>query len=242
MLAPTGLVSVIIPTTDKESEILKECISAINQSTYRNFEIIVVNEGLERSKQRNIGIQRAKGEYILILDSDQIITPYLLDECMDMARSGYNALYIPERIVTKGFFGYLRNWERQFYTGTCIDVVRFVKKDRCPLFDENMSGPEDSSWDRKVKGLKIVSNRYLYHKDNVTLTSYFKKKMYYTKSMKRFEEEYPNDLVLDFKYRCWTVFTENGKWKKFFSSPHLAFGVMLIILLRGIIYTCLKKY
>src|SRR5574343_184163 len=148
------LVSIIIPT-HKGDKILPECLKAIEYSTYKKIEIIVVDEGLERSAQRNIGINRTRGEYFLILDSDQLITPNLIRECLDKI-GNHNGVYIPEKIITKGFFGYLRNWERQFYTGTPIDVVRFVKKD-CPLFDESMSGPEDSDWDRRIGGTRTTS-------------------------------------------------------------------------------------
>ena len=67
------LVSIIIPT-HKDAQI-ENCVACIKQSTYKNIEIIVVDEGKERSAQRNIGMDRAKGDYYLILDSDQMVEP-----------------------------------------------------------------------------------------------------------------------------------------------------------------------
>jgi glycosyltransferase involved in cell wall biosynthesis len=234
---PDYLVSVIIPIRPKED--ISLVLSSLNNSTYKNIEIIVVDEGLERSDQRNIGIARAKGEYLLILDSDQAVSPVLIEECVTLAKFGYSAVYIPEVIKTKGLFAYIRNWERQFYTATPIDVVRFVRKD-CPYFDNTMSGPEDSDWDRRVEGRRLTSVSPLYHYDNIGVLDYFRKKAYYSKSMRRFADKHPNDKVLDWKWRCFGVFLENGKWKKFLARPDLTILVLGIIFIRGLIYYAKK--
>lgn len=90
------LVSIIIPSKDNE-DVLKQCIRSIYaHTTYQNFEIIVVDNGstarvrigLENFKQEcpftylyipmdfnfshmcNVGVQEAKGEFILLLNDD----------------------------------------------------------------------------------------------------------------------------------------------------------------------------
>jgi len=149
---------------------------------------------------------------------------------------GYGAIYIPEIIKTKGIFAYIRNWERQFYNATSIDVVRFVRAEFCPKFDTELNGPEDSAWDRKVMGIRTTSRNPLYHYDNIGMLKFFSKKAYYSKSMKKYAEKYPGDQCLNFWWRCFGVFIENGKWKRFLSRPDLALAVLTIILVRGIIY------
>ena len=233
------MVSIVIPK--RKGEDISKCLDSISQSKYKGYEIIIVDEGLERSEQRNIGIGRAKGEYVLILDSDQYISQCLLTDCVWRAERGYDAIYIPEKIITTGWFGRLRDWERQFYTATCVDVPRFVRKSACPYFDRSMSGPEDSDWGQRIPGLRATSIACLYHEDNVTLLSYFSKKAYYSKSMKRYQEKWPDDKVLDFKYRCFQIFLEDGKWKRFIKSPIAALGVMTLIFIRGIIYLCARE-
>lgn len=227
-------VSVIIPI--RRGENTDNIIASILSSDFKDYEIIVVDEGLERSRQRNIGIDRAKGEYLLILDSDQRVSSFLIGECVRKINCGIDAIYIQEIIKTKGLFAYIRNWERQFYTATPIDVVRFVRRENCPKFDEAMVGPEDSDWDRQIEGIRSISIAPLYHYDNVGVIDFFYKKAYYCKSMKRFAERNPDDKILNFWWRCFGVFVEQGKWKRFLSRPDLAIAVLTLIFVRGVIY------
>ncbi len=103
-LVPKGKVSVVIPSKDNP-RVLSNCIhSVLESSTYRDFEIIVVDNGssaknrerVERMRQMlepayrflyhyepmefnfsrmcNIGVSLAKGEYVLLLNDDIEIT------------------------------------------------------------------------------------------------------------------------------------------------------------------------
>lgn len=232
------LISIIIPVVKNDPHVA-EAIDCIGQSTYPHYEVIVVDEGLERSAQRNIGMSRAKGKYLLILDSDMMITPFLLEECVELMFWNPHcvALYIPERIVTEGWFGALRDWERQFYNGTLVDVVRFVRADRCPKFDEEMHGVEDSDWERRMPyGAKMTTRNHFDHHDKVGVIKYLRKKAYYAKCLNIYKRKNPGDKLLTFRYRCCHVFISDGKWKRFLRSPHLAIGVMLLLFARGLIY------
>jgi len=238
------LISCIIPIVRGDIHI-QNCIKAIKASTYKNVEIIVVDEGLERSAQRNIGIKKAKGEYLIWIDSDMRLHPNLLEDCVKKIK-GHTAVYIPETIVTEGWFGYLRNWERQFYNGSLVDVVRFIRTKDCPLFDEDLHGVEDSSWEREIlknnpQANFSVSDFPFYHHDKVGLIKYLKKKAYYAQCLNKYSRKNPGDRLLTFKYRCWEVFTENGKWKRLISRPHLAVGVFLLLFARGMIYIYARK-
>lgn len=222
-------VSVIVPNHGRDLSILKASLPL-------NVEFIEVNLGLERSEQRNIGIKQAHGTYYLILDSDQSISPGLIEECCKLVSMGYSCVYIPEIIIAKSFFGRIRAFERTFYTGTCIDVPRFVHFYACPTFDTMLHGPEDSDWGHRIMGVRGISKNVLYHHDDIGFREYCKKKAYYSKSLKRYREKWPEDKCFNLKYRCWTVFTEKGKWKRLIRHPVLSLGILFILIVRGIIY------
>lgn len=92
--------SIIIPVYNVEKYI-KKCLDSVFSQTYKDYEVIVVNDGTKDnsmnivkeydvkiinqknqglSEARNVGLKNAKGEYILFLDSDDYIEKDLLKE------------------------------------------------------------------------------------------------------------------------------------------------------------------
>lgn len=238
-----GLVSVVIPTCKNKQECenaIDMCLYSLSMSTYKNIEIICIDEGKERSAQRNIGLKSARGEYILYLDDDQFVSPELIAECVDLMKY-YDAIYIPEIIVTDNWFGKMRNWERQFYTGTAVDCIRFFRAEGMPEFDERLHGPEDADFDHKYEGNRTISKNPLYHADNISLVKYLSKKVYYARSMESYRRRWPNDKVLDWRYRCFGIFLEDGKWRRLIQNPIYSIVLMALIFLRGLIYLLRKR-
>ena len=98
-------ISIIIPIFNSENYI-KECLNSLIYQTFKNFEIICVNDGstdntLEILKEfknkdkrihiinqnnigaeiaRNIGMKESKGEYLMFLDSNDIFSDTMLEE------------------------------------------------------------------------------------------------------------------------------------------------------------------
>jgi len=212
---------------------------SLSISTYKQIEIICIDENKECSIQRNIGLRAARGEFIFYLDDDQYVSKELITECVSLMKK-YDAVYIPEIIVTDNWFGHGRNWERRFYTGTPVDCIRFFKA-RELYFDESISGPEDADYDHRYGGIRTISKNPLYHADNITFVQYLKKKAYYAKSMELYRRRWPYDKVLDFWYRCFWIFFEKGKWKMVARKPHYALAVFVTIFLRGVFYLCRKR-
>lgn len=101
------LISIIIPTYNRVNTLPKTVASVINQ-TYSNWECIIVDDGstddtetlcrdwidndsrlqyIQRtispkgaSHCRNIGLAAAKGDYVIFLDSDDILLPHCLEQ------------------------------------------------------------------------------------------------------------------------------------------------------------------
>lgn len=101
-------ISVIVPIYNSE-KYLEQCINSILHQTYKDFELILVNDGSDDrsgeicekyeqqdkriryiwrensgvSSTRNLGMSIAVGEYITFVDSDDFIGPYILDRLLD---------------------------------------------------------------------------------------------------------------------------------------------------------------
>ncbi len=106
------IISVIIPCFNY-GQYLKEAVESVVKQTYKNFEIIIVNDGsTDNTKEiseglisqyssykirllnqensghpaisRNRGISEAQGKYILPLDADDVIATTMLEECVNL--------------------------------------------------------------------------------------------------------------------------------------------------------------
>ena len=92
--------SIIIPVYNVE-KYLKKCLESIKNQSYKDYEVIIVNDGsTDKSKDildeydykvinqknqglsvaRNNGVKKAKGEYLIFVDSDDYIEKDLLKE------------------------------------------------------------------------------------------------------------------------------------------------------------------
>jgi glycosyltransferase involved in cell wall biosynthesis len=266
-------VTVIVTTRNEEGNIAN-CLNSIKRQIYpqEKIEIIVVDnnssdrtfeiarqftdkiytKGPERSAQRNLGVEKAKGKYILYLDADMVLSKNLIEECMhECEENNYIALYIPERVVGDGFWIKVRDFERNFYNAGYIDAVRFVKREKfleSGGFDESLSGPEDWDFDRRIKELGRVKlvNSLLYHNEGkFDFKKYFRKKKYYAKTFDRYIKKWgrSDQIVrkqLGFYYRLFGVFFENGKWRRLIKHPFLAIGMYILRFFVGVIFVFSK--
>ena len=239
------LVSIVVTTKNEEKNI-ENCLKSVKNQNYpqNKIEIIVVdnnsqdktkeiaygytdkvyNFGPERSAQRNFGVKKAAGKYILYLDADMILSENVIKECVEKCEKDKDlvALYIPERIIGEGFWIKVRDFERSFYTGTCIDAVRFIRKDKFQEiggFDENLIAAEDWDFDRRIKEkgkVGIIKSPIYHNEGSFSLKNYLKKKSYYAKTFDKYIEKWGKDdkIVrkrLGFWYRYFGVFIEKRK-------------------------------
>lgn len=106
----TPTVSVVIPTYQRRREVIRAVASALNQ-THRPLEVIVVNDGPDSEKRehlaqihgnrvrfeeaprraspgatRNVGIRKAQGDWIALLDDDDVWLPDKLEAQLALAK------------------------------------------------------------------------------------------------------------------------------------------------------------
>lgn len=117
------LISVVIPVYNVSENLFERALKSINAQDDEQVEIIVIDDGSEQNKSsyyqqicmkyyrcnyyrtensgvsaaRNYGVQKAQGEYILFVDSDDYIT----DQCIEQAEHAID-LYHPDAV-----FGYI---------------------------------------------------------------------------------------------------------------------------------------
>ena len=121
--------SIIVPVYNVEKYLAK-CIESILNQTNQDFELLLVNDGTKDNSQkiideyvakypdkvygfvkengglsdaRNYGVERAKGEYIIFIDSDDYVDDELLEKVNDAIEKnagvdvvGYNLVDVDE--------------------------------------------------------------------------------------------------------------------------------------------------
>lgn len=144
----TPTVSVIIPTYNR-AHLVKEAIDSVLSQTYRDFEIIVVDDGSTDGTEqvlapykdkiiyiyqenqggavaRNTGIKAARGKYIAFLDSDDLWFPQKLEKQVNVLNNQKEyAVVYSNLIVIDGNHNYIRGGsnDKRFPSGNIFHKV-----------------------------------------------------------------------------------------------------------------------
>lgn len=161
-------ISIIIPAYQAERDI-GDCLESIFRQTFRDFEIIVVNDGSTdgtrnvlaryadqisvinqdnkgRNPARNRGVHRARGTFLLFCDADIIMEPTFLEKLVRALREHSEASYAYSSFHygRKAF----RLWpfsadrlRRMPY----IHTTSLIRQEHFPGFDESVGRLQD--WD-----------------------------------------------------------------------------------------------
>ncbi len=211
-----ALVSVIVPTRDNLRTI-EACLRSVLAQTYPAVQLIVVDNfsadgtweiagrladvvlrgGPERSAQRNLGIEKADGSWVLWLDSDMILPPHSVQAAIDTAAAtGADGVALPERTIGEGFWTACRALERECYLDQpWLHNPRLVRRDLLTGdrgFDPRMSGPEDADLRMRMRaaGHRIALAPVVVDHDEgrLTVTEVMRKRYYYGRSIPAFAQ------------------------------------------------------
>lgn len=135
------MISVIIPVYN-QAEKLKQTLESLNRQTYRDFEVIIVNDGstdnpektftdfltanntelhfyfLNQKNQgapaaRNRGASQAKGEYLFFCDADAVLDPVALESLLATLINNPSASYAYSSFI----------WGKKIFKGRIFDPV-----------------------------------------------------------------------------------------------------------------------
>lgn len=254
------LVTVVVPTKNSEN-FIEACLKSIKNQSYSNIEIIVIDnfsddetpklakthsdtfaqKGPERSSQRNYGVTRAKGKYVLIVDSDMELSKDVVRDCVDAITKSKNVkgVIIPEESFGEGFWAQCKKLEKSFYIGIdWIEAARFfTKKDYEELggYNEEMISGEDWDLSRRMnKGgsLERVSSLIYHNEGKISLLQTLKKKIFYASKISAYidsddDTSNQNEILLVFK----RFFLYLSQPVKLFRNPFVGIGMLLMKIL-----------
>lgn len=258
------LVSVII-TTKNEAAVIKRLINSVVKQSYKNIEIILVdnfstdgtveiakqlrvkvyNMGPERSAQRNFGVKKSKGEFVLIIDADMELEPSVIDECVKVCSQDkeIGGVVIPEESIGYSFWEKVKAFERSIYNlegDQTTDAARFFTRDafdKVGGFDVTITGPEDWDFPENVRknDFKIgrIKSKILHFERIPSLFNLAKKKYYYALKANRYLKKNSISIFSPKTiYFLRPVFYKN--WKLLFKNPLLTLGMIIMLTIEQI--------
>lgn len=256
------LVSVNIPTYNSEST-LEQCLKAVKNQTYKNIEIVIIDsyskdKTLEIAKKFNakivmckgklleariLGTEKSKGEYVLLLDSDQILEKTAIERAVEKMKD-YDSVWLWERAYNrKKFLPSLYDADRmlvQTYWKPDDDIVlpRFFKRkllmkahSKIPKEHINICAAQDHiiTWYefKQITKKNGMIKDAVEHMEPDTLKLLFKKQWRWGKTTKDF---YKTGLYRD-------LITKKDSFRRF-KFKHLKWSLksFLLRILRGVPY------
>lgn len=214
-----ALVSVVVPTRNS-GRTIATCLESVRAQSWPAVELIVVDNassdgtravagrladlvveaGPERSAQRNAGIARAAGDWVLWVDADMELAPGVVEQSLEAARrAGATAVFVPEVSAGPGYWTRCRALERRCYSGEpLIESPRLVRTAflrRVGGFDRRLTGSEDAALRNRMLadgiGLAWADACIVHHEGRLGLAGVMRKRFYYGRTVPAYRQAHP---------------------------------------------------
>ncbi len=246
-----GRVSIIVPTRNSERA-LTECLSSITSQTYRDVELVVVDNfstdasvaiaqrfadrvviiGPERSAQRNAGASSATGEFLVFVDGDMLVGDRVAQEVAGAfeREPETRSLVIPLRCIGANFWARCRALEKDLYIGDShLEAARAYRRgafEEVGGYDEGLNAGEDWDLSQRVTREGLIGRidaELIHDEGRVGLWELLVKKGYYGGTLVRYVQKHP---TLAARQMIRTAFLRNAR--SLLRDPLLGAGLLLM--------------
>ena len=247
------MVSVVIPVKDSIRTI-EACLRSIRAQTWEPLELVVIDNfstdgtwevvqrfahhaeqaGPERSAQRNLGIERAQGSWVLWIDADMELPPTIVERAVRAALDeGADGVFVPEITVGDGYWTACRALERS----CCVEEIlvqspRLVRRDylrRTGGFLESLSGTEDAELRSRMihDGCQLawIPDLIVHDEGHMSLRFIWSKRYYYGRGLKQYRMQHPGALS---EQAGSAVGAYRRHWRRLAAKPSVAAGVVFM--------------
>lgn len=250
------MVSIVIVARDLKDKKLRKCYESIKHQTYRGV-IQVITETKGNIKQARVrGVCKAKGEYICFVDSDQVLSPRLIQDCVRECRSGWDGVTWVERALNPATFcEMVIDYDKQLFHNECDDdpikgaaeprffKAKFVHRinwDKLPpiTFELSAINKQINDMGARIKFIDTCAYHHEPHTFRELFSKFFRYGYYYIPSLK-----YNKELVLNHSKPRRVYFTSQALRK-----PLLYVGLWYHYLVKavaasgGAVWYLIKRY
>lgn len=181
-----SLITIIVPVYNVE-KYLKKCIDSLVNQTYKNLEIILVNDGSTDdspnicdassktdkrikvihkengglSDARNVGIAMGHGDYVMFLDSDDYVELSMVDRVMEVVKKTN-----PDIVIWNYYTDYADEFETVYKSKVASGINGYYSKEnfhKIPLSEKTI-GLLGYAWNKLYKAEIINKNHHLFTK------------------------------------------------------------------------------
>jgi glycosyltransferase involved in cell wall biosynthesis len=259
-------VSVVIPTYNAGATIAR-CLSSVRNQSYSAVEVIIVDnfsndtsttiakafgakvaqKRLTPALARNLGIANSAGKYIFFIDSDQVLSQCVIEECVTKCeKENAGMVRVPEFFIGEGFWSscsaewknyYVKVEQRFGFRGNILSgEPRFFAKElivRVGMFNAALLWGEDYELYQRLKkkNVKEVScQSILCHCEPVSVKEILTKNLRYGESMPTFAQRSKRQVFSRLVRH--SLLTWAGIASELTEKPSIVFGCTMLLCLK----------